>query len=415
MKTGIYISGLAQSFATESVEKYATRLMNEMSFDSNGVGYELKTEKVNYGVGRESSVVSICEKNKEAKVVYKLYDFEYHDVLTEKFNSHSLIVKNIKLFLLVIRKFPMIFLRMFSSNSYNRPGQTFYLFTIFLIITCAILLMLPATIKVVCEFLEQDKIVKWTDTIFGRLSFASLPSWLDIPGISISKMVSIDGLNDISAGIISVTAVALLFRPNANALISNLATEFVCANNYIQHGTQKQVIQGNLELLVDYITEKDPDCKIHFHSYSFGTIVALDFVYPYGNSVTKNAEHYCEAIITIGTPFEFIKSYYEDFYKKRKLELGDRLVWINIYSIGDALGTNFRRDARIGEAEFGIEKTSAKPININYEVAYVRRANIINIVTLYHIKAHGMYWDSKPEGQSCMRYVYSEMGKQKLI
>ena len=61
MKIGIYISGLGQSFVDESVEKYAERLMNEMSFDTNGIEYEIKTEKINYTSDRDSSIVSICE------------------------------------------------------------------------------------------------------------------------------------------------------------------------------------------------------------------------------------------------------------------------------------------------------------------------------------------------------------------
>ena len=60
MKIGIYISGLGQSFVNESVEKYAERLMNEMSFNTNGIEYEIKTEKIIYKTDRDSTVVSIC-------------------------------------------------------------------------------------------------------------------------------------------------------------------------------------------------------------------------------------------------------------------------------------------------------------------------------------------------------------------
>ncbi len=42
MKIGIYISGLGQSFVNETVGKYAERLMNEMSFSTTGIKYELK-------------------------------------------------------------------------------------------------------------------------------------------------------------------------------------------------------------------------------------------------------------------------------------------------------------------------------------------------------------------------------------
>jgi len=403
MKIGIYISGLGQSFVNETVEKYAERLMNEMSFNTNGVEYEIKMEKINYKSERESTVVSICEKSEQSRIVYKLYDFEYHQILTEKFTSYSLFLKNLWLLLLVVRKFPLVVKRLFAPASYNRPFQTFYLFLIFLIISFAVIFMLPATISVVSNFFDNPKV---NDII---LEFKNNIGVDDIALISKSR------LEYFSKIIISLTAIVLLVVPNANVLITNLATEFVCANDYIEHGSQRQLLQGHLELLVEYISENETDCKIHFHAYSFGSLLAIDYIYPFGNNPTKNAETFCVALITIGTPFEFVNSYYPQFYPNRKIELGDRLQWLNVYSIADALATNFRNDAKIGDAQFGIEKTSNKPTNINYEVSTIDEASITNFIMLNSVRVHGMYWDNKTEGQSCLRLIYNEMNKRNLI
>jgi hypothetical protein len=403
MKIGIYISGLGQSFVNETVEKYARRLMNEMSFNTNGIDYELKTEKIIYTSDRESTVVSICEKNEQSRVVYKFYDFEYHKILTEKFNNYSLILKNLLLFLLVIRKFPLIIKRLFMPKSYNRPFQTLYLFSMFIIIASAILFMLPATLSVITNFFDKQE---FTDTIIAIKHFIRIK---DFP------FISKDGIEGFSKALVALTALLLLMIPNANTLLTNLATEFVCANDYMQHGAQRQLLQGNLELLVDYISENEKDCKIHFHTYSFGSIIAIDYIYPFGNKVSRNSELFCEAIITIGSPFEFVNSYYPQFYQSRKTELGDKLHWLNVYSIADALATNFRNDSKIGDAKFGIKKTSKKPTNLNYEVTTLNKGSVIDFFMLYSIKAHGMYWDDKIEGQSCLRLVFDEMNKRNLI
>lgn len=403
MKIGIYISGLGQSFVNETVEKYSERLKNEMSYNTNGIEYEIKTEKINYTADKESTVVSICEKNEQGKIVYKLYDFKYHEILTEKFNSYSLILKNLWLFLLVFKKIPLIIKRLFIPLSYNRPFQTLYLFFIFFIIACAVLLMLPATLSVITNFFGNEKVSGLVLEFKNKIGIEDIP------------LISKTAIENISKIIVSITALLLLIVPNANVLIANLATEFVCANDYMEHGVQRQLLQGNLELLVDYITEKENDCKIHFHTYSFGSILAIDYIYPFGNKVSKNAEVFCEAIITIGTPFEFVKSYYPQFYQSRKTELGDKLHWLNVYSIADALATNFRNDSKIGEAEFGIEKTSNKPSNINYEVATINKFGVADFFMLHSIKVHGMYWDNKTEGQSCLRLVYDEMNRRNLI
>jgi uncharacterized membrane protein len=396
MKIGIYISGLGQSFSVETVDKYAGHLMNEMSYSTQGVAYELKSEKVSYTRDRTTEVVSICETGEEAKVVYKIYEFKYHDLLTEKFNRRSILSKNWWLFLLVVRKLPLILKRTYKKTPHNRPFQTLYLFFIFMTIAAAVLFMLPATIGHI------------VNTSVGTEALKTL-RLTDIPFITKAL------LENFSEFLVSLIALTVLFLPDANVFIVNLATEFVCANDYLEQGGQKQMIQGNLEKLIDFISENETDCKIHIHSYSYGSILALDYIYPYGNKVTNNARKYCEAIITIGTPFEFIKSYYQNFYKDRYTEFGDLLCWINVYSVGDALGTNFRNDGKIGTAEFGLTDSSNKPINVSYEITAQRRMGIVDFFTLHSVRVHGMYWDEKEEGQSCLGLVYETMKQKALI
>lgn len=400
MKVGIYISGLGQSVTNESAEKYTERLKNELMVNTQGKEFEVKKEKIKYREDRESTIYSICDKTTPNNPVYKIYDFKYHEILTAKFNSYSLIVKNLWLFLLVLRKFPLILTRLFIRSSYNRPMQTVYVFMIFLIIASAVLIMLPATAEVIASFLKKQENLETIAAFKKRVGIEHL---------------QLDFFEKLSLAIVPITAMLLLIVPNANNLLSNLATEFVCANDYMQRGSQKAVIQGNLEFLVDYISEHEENCRIHLHAYSFGSILALDYVYPYGNNPSRNAELFCEAIITIGTPFEFVNSYYPKFYKNRRMELGDKLHWLNVYSIADALGTNFRKDAKIGDAQFGIQADSLKPANLNYEVSAHNPNSIIDFISLYSVRVHGMYWDPQAEGKSCLGLIYREMHQRSLI
>lgn len=403
MNIGIYIPGLGQSFQSETVEKYAERVKNEMSFATNGIEYELKVKKIVYSLNRESTLVSIIEKKSDGRVMYKLYDFKYHKIITEKYNSYSLISKKLCLFSLVFKKAPLIIKKAFFPENFNRQGQTLYLFTIFFIISLAILFMLPATISVLLSTFDSLKLNEYFTHTKRILHLGDIP------------LITKDGMQNFSKRIIAFTAIILLLVPKAKDLVSALATEFVCVNEYIELGVQKQVVQGNLELLIDYITENEENPKIHLHAYSFGSILALDYLFPFGNKVSKNAEIYCEALITIGNPFEFINAYYPKFFQNRKFDLENQLVWINVYAIADALGTNFRKDALIGDAEFGIESKSKKPININYEVAPLHQIGITDFIKLYSLKAHGNYWDPNIEGQSCVRLIYDEMHKNYLM
>ncbi len=390
MKIGILIGGLGQSVHNDTVDNYAKRLINELNYTNTDAHYFSKKEVIHYTSEKSGAVVSIIKNmNNNEEIIYKIYQYQYKDILTEKFNSYSLIHKNIRLFLLVLRKFPLIITRLFKPKQYNSPFQTFYLFSIFLILALAFISLLPATFITITDFSDKFKL----------FDSSSLETFIT----GISKLC------------LTITGIMVLFLPNANVLVTQMGTEFVCVHDYLKYGAQRQILQGNLEQLVEYITENENDCKIHFHAYSFGSIIALDYIYPFGNKVSKNAEKYCDALITIGSPYEFVNAYYPLYFENRNLELDSHLSWLNVYSITDVLATNFRNDAKVGEAQFGIDLISNKPININYEVIALSKFGIIDFLMLYGVKAHEMYWDEKPNGQSCLRLILMELEKNKFI
>jgi hypothetical protein len=397
-KTGIYIAGLGQSFVQESVEKYATRFKNELSYTTTGTSYEVKSEKINYSENKVSSVVSIIEKKEgKEKIVYKFYEFNYRSILIQKFNGYNILFKNFFLFILVVKKFPMLLRRLFVNDSYNRTGQTFYVFTIFFIISLAILFLIPSTFVFVNQFATNLLDNKGTtNSLFDKTSFGVILNYIS----NFSIMF-----------IVPITTLLLLIVPESRTFVTTLATEFACVDNYIEYGEQSQIIHGNLDLLIEYIAETEKDSKIHIHAYSFGSILALDLLFPIGNMPSSNSKKLIELLVTIGTPYEFVKAYYPRFYDNRNLDLQDNLKWINVYSISDALATNFRKDAVIGNSEHGIKNATLKPININYEIAPVQPFSIINFLTLYHLKIHQHYWDVSTQGQSCMRMVHNEIKK----
>ena len=397
-KIGIYISGLGQSFFQESVEKYATRFKNELNYNSLGVKYDLKTEKITYSDDNESTVVSIIEtKDNKENIVYKFYDFKYRDSLTKNFKSYNILFKNILLLLLVVKKFPLLLRRLFVFDSYSRTGQTFYVFSIFFVISLAILFLIPSSFFFVKDFIlkylidkpETKQIVN-KDTVTTVLNFLS----------NFSIMF-----------IVPVTTLLLLIVPESKTIVTDLATEFASLDNYIQYGEQSQCILGNMDLLIEYIVEHESDSEIHIHSYSFGTILAYDLLFPIGNVPSTNSKERIKLLITIGSPYEFVKAYYPNFYDNRSLIMEDRIQWLNVYSISDAFATNFRKDGVIGPSEFGILHSKLSPINLNYEIAPVQKFSLFNFITLYHLKIHQHYWDKNSQGQSCMRMIYNEMKK----
>ncbi|TDO77804.1 hypothetical protein EV143_10336 [Flavobacterium chryseum] len=397
-KIGIYITGLGQSIDNETVEKHAERFKNELSFSITGFEYFLKTEKIFYIPEKSSTVVQIIKKNKttsEEELVYKIYDFQYHNILTDKFIHYNIFIQSLTLFALVIKKFPQIILRLFKGNGFSRPGQTFYAFFILFIISLFIIFLIPTCVDLI---LNSGIFKKPDNSILEKI----------VTNIDAEK------IRKYEKSILSFIALILLFLPQSKTIITSLATEFACVDSYINNGEQSQILVGNLNLLTEYIAENEIDPEIHFHCYSFGSIIAMDALFPIAEiPPSENIKNLTKSFISIGNPFEFINAYYPEYYNDRSRAMEGKIKWINIYSLFDTFGTNFRKDNKKGDAQFGIKDISV-PENINYEIRN-KPLNFVDFILLNSIKMHKCYWDSSPIGDSCLKVLLPNMKVNNLI
>lgn len=388
MPTAIYISGLGQSSNKESVEKYAARYIKELEYSTSGINYYTKVEKIYYNDDQSSLSVRIYQHSKEQlksdndNVIYTFYDFEYNELLNQKFQNKNLLFKNIALLLLVIRKFPRLLTSLFKKRTYTKGGQTFYMFLLFLVMALAVLFLLPSMLSLINE-IEYFKNFKL------KLDF----NWFS----NLSKFT------------IPLTTILILFIPESSTLLTKVAAEFTTIDNYIQYGEQAQIIQGNLDALIEYIVENEENPTIHLHTYSFGSIIALDALFPIGTEPCDNILNNIKLLITVGAPYEFIDNYYPNFYIERTDKMSQKIEWINVYSTMDAFASNFRKDNKVGEAKYGIMGRKEVPINLNYEIARREKYNIFSFLTLKHITMHQSYWDDSKSGQSCTRLIFNKM------
>lgn len=395
-KVGIYISGLGQSFHNENVEKYAERFRNELHYNEKGRVYELKSEIITYAEKKTAKVVRLVTPSAPEKetVAYTFYEFEYHELLTERFKKQNILLKNLILFGLVFKKSPQLIKRLFVRDNYNRPYLSFYAFFILIIVSLAIIFLIPASVDMVSGFTGGKAIMN---------------------GLNLDILKNCPILVNMYKFSVPLTTFILLLVPESKTIVTSIATEFACADRYLNDGIQSQVLLGNLDLLVEYITENEPDCKIHYHCYSFGSLIAMDFLFPLGSVPSRNTQLHSEVLITIGNPYEFINSYYSKYFSNRCMEMEQRIKWINVYSISDALSSNFRNDGTRGEAMYGLKNSSLKPENINYEITADKPQNLYNFITLDGIRMHKLYWDVDTSGQSCVRLIFHSLEKQKTF
>lgn len=394
-KVGIYISGLGQTLKKENVEKYALRIKNELNYSTEGREFKIKTEVKPFAENLETTLVSIYEgEESNPNVLYKIYDFNYNKTLIDNFKKKNILHKNLILLWLVIKKFPLLVYKMLFFKSYNRPYLTFYAFALFFIISLAIIFLIPASIDLATQ-------LSFTKELRSFLRLIKLDFIVDT-----FNSINIKGTLKF---LVPFTTLVLLITPESKVVITSLATEFASVDRYLENGEKSQVILGNLDLLIEYVVEENKNSKIHLHCYSFGSLIALDLLFPIGNIPSNNVRKHVELLVTTGNPYEFINAYYPKYFEHRNFVKRPQIKWLNIYSISDALATNFRNDAKRGEAEFGVSYDKLLPINLNYEISPDFKLNIINFLTMHGIRIHKCYWDHTPEGQSCMRLIMDKM------
>lgn len=411
MKTGIYIPGLGQAFLQQNTAKYAARFMRELDQNSenHALKFYLKQEKEYYGdeAKLETHVVSIIKKDgDQEEVFYKFYDFNYAKILTEKFTDSNILLKALSLFGVVVAKLPVVVCRLLFARKDQMYASrfrwiSFYTLIMLLILALFGVSLIPSTITIFNELIGEIHSTQKVNELFKL-------DWQNSSFYSYLKIISLN--------LVAIFTVIYTIFPSAKDFISLLASEFVSANYYLTLGQQSQTIHGNLDMLIEHISEKEaPDTKLHFHAYSFGSIITLDYIFPLSSLASYRIQNKLESVVTIGCPYDFINHYYPNFFKGRNHTMSQKFHWYNIFSTSDALGTNFRNNNSSTKAEYGINDMAHVPTNIKYEINNANPFSILNFLLLYSLKAHQLYWDETYSGQSCVRSLVINMRKDGIL
>jgi hypothetical protein len=428
MKVGIYLPGLGEAYRKETGEKYAQLFMRQYDFlhEDYKPTYFLKTDIVEFDAQRKLTAnrISIVEKlNDKEKLIYKFYEFKYNNTITKSFNERNALVKSLLLLKGILLKFPLLFIRLFYVGgnigfSGKHRGQTFYLFIIFLLVSAAVVLLLPAALAIFLNFIKQDGFIK--DILLGiRSILKSLPfsgNLIYFCKHTLGMQFTLAGLKSFTQVVISITSMLLILIPGFNNRIISLACEFVSASNYLNEGTTKTIIHGQLDTLIEKILEEEGAAvEICYHTYSFGSLVALDYLFPYSMPPTTRVQQYVKGLVTIGCPFDFTAIYFQAFFKNRNTFMNEKIKWINVYTLDDLLASNFRKDNKAGEPNYSISENVLLPTNVNYEMANTNKNVFTQFFTLHSIKAHTKYWGEEEDSQNCLKLIIPAMKELKIL
>ena len=402
----IFLPALGTEWTDQSVEKMGRRIA--VALERSAPAQAKFAAKVapgtqGYGDGLKATMATITrtDGNTEQPIL-DLYGFEYHRDLTKRFLDRNLFTKALRLVVMIVYSTGRLVASVVQprratgrsaageaepgsdGKHAKRPREVFQL------------LLGALGLLLFCVYA-------------GIVIYALVDTVIHINAFKKGKA----GASLAEAAVVVATAVGMSL-PKIREWITKAAVDFLSATAYLGFGSQRELVAGKLEALLEHVAERGSPAyaRIHVISYSFGSVVAMDTLFPRGRPAPQRASE-VRTLITIGSPFDMVRTYWRDYFDQRSCPPGDRR-WINVYSPEDVLGSNFRNDDKAERPTQGIMGTSASRCaqpdqNISYNPTGAEKVSIVGLFLLAGLRAHTIYWDEDADAETCLTQIVSDL------
>ncbi len=326
-----------------------------------------------YGNDQRARVRSIAiEHDDKLESVIDLYEFDYSRVFPAKFERMNLLLKSVYVALTVLMGLGRWFTAL--GRKAVTPIDKVHMFL-------AMLLLSGLAI--------------YTGTLLWalfELSTKQIPNW---PNDSVTR---------IQAFVLVLTGIGLV-TPAAKKNFERASIDYVSSINYLTMGTDRGELAGQLTSLIDRLTERDQYERIDLFAYSFGSIIAIDTLFPPGREA-PSALKPIHSFVTIGCPYDLVRAFWPHYFGKRGALPSSPREWINVWSPADVLSSNFRNDGRTDlNASVGVgvvseeEANNGPPENMTYEEGLLaEELGFLSALAMLGFRSHRMYWSESEQG-----------------
>ena len=212
-------------------------------------------------------------------------------------------------------------------------------------------------------------------------------------------------------GFVIVAAVLGALLPGARDRLWSAAEQYLRVMRYLWVAGPRNNLRGEVLTLLEHASERPEVKRIHIVGYSFGSIVAIDTVFPASKPPTARLDR-VRSLTTIGCPFDLIRMLHPAYFNERFSPDNGGPMWINIYDPIDVLGSNFRDDQEPGEAKLGVEIAKSKDVRVpqcNNAWNPGQHLTLINGLMLASLRVHAQYWGVNPRAESAVGYFVSSL------
>jgi hypothetical protein len=373
----VFIAGLGQDplRTTASVAELISR-----QFDSNAhtksARFEVVTnnEKKNGVNATYWTIVRIDENRREP--IIDIYGLNYTDALLRRFQERNAIGQAFALSLVLIANAPAYFQLLLRNRgkALAHRIQFLYVSVIMALLVGYMGLLVFSVFQLVQQAAGTHKNVTW-------------PQFFTLAG----------------------AALGALF-PGLRNKFTAAAVQYISVILYLKlPGASRGEIIRRLTDLLETVSERPDVNEIHIWAYSFGTVIALDSLYPI-SAWPPYRYRDVRQLVTIGCPFDIIRQMWPRYFMNRHAQ-DKRPHWINVYDPSDVLGSNFRQDQKVGAAEHGIQFVSDGNATPNVGLPYNEgmEPRLSDLLLLHGLSAHDSYWVADSPSENCFGSIITAL------
>jgi hypothetical protein len=343
------------------------------------------------------SVYTIFRKDGDRSTpVIDLFVLDYHEHLVRNYMTMNILGRSLWILWGIISNIGNFVRALVSGKAKEgkEKGEIFFAIVVLLLLSTYILILLFALIQVALPGIGQA---------LGKL-----------PGSPILNSIiqAIDFVLAWFAGfaqtliviIAALEAIAPSLMRRLKDGIPETSVNYMSTIDYISRGERKDAIQGQISWLLEQIAEKNDTQQkqvlyrnIHLMAASFGSIIALDALFPAGEQATERFK-LIDTLITIGCPIDLIRLLWPAYFAGRKALPHVPTHWINVYSPIDLISSNIRDDGTAGPPDpkildkaFGLDSKRVENLQFLTGSEHAR-SGWTDIVTLAGLRAHTRYW-----------------------
>src|SRR5262245_26586004 len=246
--------------------------------------------------------------------------------------------------------------------------------------------------------------------IVGLIALVDAGSLVVSPNIKTLFGDARERIHALEAAVLAIGSLGLFRTKGLRDLLDTVASELAAAGRYLSTGQRMKTVQGRLADLLARILEVEPKYdRIHVVAFSFGSLVAIDSLFP--KQVAGRQWERVDSLVTVGCPFDFIRTYWPEYFGTREGVLDKPRKWYNVFAPADILGSDFTDatyDAKTGKptTDVGVQLRDGGmrvPEGISYgDSRTLTDLGLWSQLTLQGFKAHASYFDEAESAANCI-------------